>query len=186
MTTPNPLESRSATSPSTTRSAPPEPRWAKNWKLLRGLFPDWNPTPDQVAQVWFRSFDKPHARKGEDTIDHDLLADSIRHSASVAKGRIPRFEDIATRYSIKRSESLSRMERESLNSRDAAERIECENQHVRRVSIISSWSLERRQAAERIVKEIVPIRFRNESNDPGSWSAVYSGLVWAADQKARG
>jgi len=78
------------------------------------------------------------------------------------------------------------MERESLNSRDAAERIECENQHVRRVSIISSWSLERRQAAERIVKEIVPIRFRNESNDPGSWSAVYSGLVWAADQKARG
>lgn len=136
--------------------------------------------------MWFRSFDKPHARKGEDTIDHDILADSIRHSASVAKGRIPRFEDVATRYSIMRNESLVRMDRESINSRDASERIECENQHTRRVSIISSWSIERRQAAERIVHDIVPVRFRNESNDPGSWSAVYSGLVWAADQKARG
>ncbi len=158
------------------------PTWADNYALLRDLWHEWEPTPDMLSEVWFRSYDKPHGVKGQDRINQRALRKAIISVRKKCIRKMPQFLDVSDAYRIEANAELAEMERASwkpLDQTDEAKTVR--DQHAKRLSIISTWDSERIQAAREKVAESIPT-FNAKSSDISTWSATYTGLVFAADE----
>lgn len=163
------------------RSQPPETPWTRNWRLIRNLWPDWNPTPDMIKEVWFRTFDKPHGN-GPGHIDHSMLTEAIRNYAMQAKGNTPRMFDLMDHYHRVRRQEFEIKQRSQQMIELEHERHMVERQHVRFLSEMSGWSAERLTSAREFVARACSAFGAEKSSDISTWSRTYTGLVWAADQ----
>jgi len=158
------------------------PTWADNYSLLRDLWNEWEPTPDMLSEVWFRSYDKTHGVKGQDRINQRALRKAIISVRKRCIRKAPQFLDISDAYRIEANAEIAEMERASwkpIAESDVAKNVK--EQHAKRLTIISTWDSERIQAAREKVAESIPT-FNAKSSDISTWSATYAGLVFAADE----
>ena len=181
----NQLPTRSATHGSLTKSDKHEPTWTENWTLLRNLWKDWSPTPDMVREVWFRSFDKRHGIRGALVVNHVALREAIVSVRKATGWKEPKFLDVADAYRHEQNRTLAEIALASIRTIGAKERAEVEDDHTRRLAMISEWSSERLMVArEKVERQFAT--FRGKSSDLSTWSKTYAGLVFAADQMIEG
>jgi hypothetical protein len=159
--------------------------WDENWSLLRKLFPEWNPTDEMIREVWFRSYDLPHGLSGPQTVNHDALRESIvEHRKTTAYPR-PDFLTVSDLYRLAKQRTTAEIFRARMTPERREDlKKEIDQEHERRVEKILRWDLSRINAAREQVAKLMP-GIGMKSGDPQSWSAVYSGLVIAADERLR-
>lgn len=154
--------------------------------MLRRLWPEWEPTDEIMREVWFKSFDKPHALQGAGTVNHDALHDAIVEHRKTSPYPRPEFLKVSDLYRMKRQTVLAELERVRMGGRSREdERKEIDAEHARRIEEILKWPLSRIEAARQEVARYLP-NSANKSGDVRSWSAVYSGMVKAADKRLQG
>ena len=181
----NQLPTRSATHGSLTKSDKQDPTWAENWTLLRNLWKDWSPTPDMVREVWFRSFDKRHGIRGALVVKHVALREAMVPVRKTTGWKEPKFLDVADAYRHEQNRTLAEIALASIRTIGEKERAEVEDDHTRRLAMISEWSSERLMVArEKVERQFAT--FRGKSSDLSTWSKTYAGLVFAADQMIEG
>lgn len=167
---------------SETRSLERAPRWDENWILIRRLWPDWSPNEDQIREVWFRSFDKPHGVTGTGVVNQSALHDAIVAVSRSRRWKEPQFIDISDAYRDESNRVRAEIERLVLRDLEMKDRLELLNDHERRLSDISRWTLERKRAAMDLVGERMPT-FASKSANHATWSHFYAGCVVVADQE---
>ena len=168
---------------STTRSSDTAiPTWADNWRLIRNLWPEWSPTDQQVRDIWFRSYNQPHAVKGAGTINQSALRDAILHVNRSQKWKEPKFLDIADAYRREKNRTIADLHRMSMQPEQERDLIR--NEHERRLDNIATWTTDRLRDAQALVGSRVST-MRDKSSDPSAWSQVYTGMLVAADEELR-
>lgn len=168
-----------------TRSKEPVPTWDENWKLLRQLWPSWEPTPETVRHVWFQGYDKPHAISGPATINQAALRQAIVETARSNRWKEPTFYEINNAYKRIKNEQTINRAKVAMRSKMTAEQLEIQEDHRRRMVTISGWSAERLTAARNHVAHRFSA-FRGYSADPTEWSPFYTGMLIAGDQELSG
>ena len=181
----NQLLMKSETPGSLTRTSKQEPTWTENWTLLRNLWKEWTPTPEMVREVWFRSFDKRHGIRGALVVNHVALREAIISVRKTTGWKEPKFLDVSDAYRHEQNRTLAEIALASIRTIGAKERAEVEDDHTRRLAMISEWSSERLIVAREKVERQFPT-FRGKSSDLSAWSKTYTGLVFAADQMIEG
>lgn len=171
--------SKTSTDSGTARS------WTDNWILLRQLWPDWSPTDEQVREIWLRSFDRPHGVSGRDFVNQDALHEAIVAHNRSSRWKEPRFLEIADAYRRERTRVIVRLDKEKAQDGRSLERRLVDEEHQRRLDRISEWSTERLLLAQERVARLSST-FRGKSSDSSTWSAVYTGLLVAADEAISG
>jgi len=182
MPTNNQMSSQSNRTALQTISKEPAPRWDDNWILIRNLWPDWHPTDDQVAEIWCRSFDKPHAVKGPDTINQHALKKAILDANRSSKWREPNFLDISDAYRREKNQLLAELDRLSMQSAEAQEQVSLNADYQKRIAKFESWPTERLKIALQLVGKRFPT-YANKSMNTQGWSRMLAGLVEAADNE---
>ena len=180
-------ESRSKTHGSLTRSPGPEQpqeTWDSNWILIRRLWPEWNPTDEQVREVWFKAFDKKHGAVGENRVNHDALREAILAVSRSKRFKAPAFIDISDAYRHEKGRVLAEIERPRMTSKIENERAKIEIEHDRLRDIVERWPADRLLAARQVVEKKIPT-FAGKSSDPSGWSRTYIGFLVAADDEIR-
>lgn len=160
------------------------PTWDDNWTLLRKLWPEWNPTEEQIKEVWFQAYDKRHGLRGENRVNQDALREAILGHARSKRWKEPVFIDIADAYRHERGRCISEIDRARSSSTLEDERIKVEDEAERLRDEISRWETDRLIKAREMVQEKVPT-FAGKSSDPQTWSRTYMGFLSAADQEIR-
>lgn len=158
------------------------PSWEDNWVMMRQLWPDWSPTDEQVAELWCRSYDKPHAVTGPETINQTALKNAITACARAAKWKDPNFLTIAEAYRREKNEVMAQLERARQSGELDTEKMIVEDEHKLRLIRISKWSTERLLIAMQLVGKRFPT-FANKSTNTDAWSPTYTGLLVAADEE---
>ena len=120
--------------------------WSNNYRLLRKLYPKWDPNDEELREVWFRCFDKDNGL-GADLVCQDLLRDAIVEARQVHTWNEPNLELVSKLYRNKRTERLLERERAVERDQQAAQAAQVEREHRQRIERISRWSEPRRQAA---------------------------------------
>ena len=161
------------------------PTWTENWTLLRSLWKDWNPTAEMTREVWFRSFDKSHAVKGPETVNQMALREAILAVRKTTGWKEPKFHDVADAYRHEKNRQIVAIDRATLRSSEEYERQAVAKEHEGRIDEIRTWSAERLLVAREKVERVAPT-FRGKSSDLETWSHVYTGLVYVADQMLDG
>ena len=165
-----------------TTSGKPAPTFDENWRLLRQLWPAWNPTAETVRHVWVTAYDKPHGIDGPRTINQDALREAIIETARSNKWKEPTFYDINNAYKrIKNEQSIARTTKAAA-SKLTAEQLEIRKDHERRLIRISEWSADRIAAARSTLGRRFS-SFSTYSKDPNDWSPFYSGMLVAIDEE---
>jgi len=178
----SPTSNKSSKNPSETKSLERAPRWDENWVLIRRLWPNWDPTDEQISEVWFRSFDKPHGISGEGRVNQSALHDAIVACNRSSKWKEPRFLEVADAYRREKNRILAEMDRARMTQDKERDRIIVEREHKARVGRIEKWPLERLKVAMELIGKRFPT-LANKSMTPSSWSPTFSGLVVAADEE---
>lgn len=156
--------------------------WSSNYRLLRKLFPKWDPNDEELREVWFRCFDKENGL-GPDLVAHDLLKEAIVEARKVHSWNEPNLELVSRFYRIKRTERL--MEQEKMMRRDeqAVQSEYVAKEHQRRIDRIASWSEPRRAAAVSLAVGRFQMLARHKQKPISEWSPMMTGLVVAADEE---
>ena len=158
------------------------PTWDDNWTLLRKLWPEWNPTEEQIREVWFQAYDKKHGLRGENRVNQDALREAILGHARSKRWKEPVFIDIADAYRHERGRHISEIERARSSSSIEDEKAGIEDEAERLRDQIARWPTERMMRARELVQEKIPT-FAGKSTDPDTWSRTYMGFLSAADQE---
>jgi len=138
-----------------------------------------------TREVWFRSFDKPHAVKGPETVNQMALREAILAVRKTTGWKEPKFHDVGDAYRHEKNRQIIQIERATLRSADEVERQVVEKEHAQRIDEIRTWSSERLLVAREKVERVAPT-FKGKSSDLDSWTRIYTGLVYAADQMLDG
>lgn len=165
-----------------TRSSEPAPTWDENWRLLRQLWPAWEPTAETVKYVWFTAYDKPHGIEGPLTINQAALREAIIDAARSQRWKEPTFYDVNNIYKLRKNEQITARTTKAARSKVTAEQLEIQRDHERRMSRIRGWSPDRLLAARNEVARRFSA-FRGYTKDREKWSPFYSGLLCAADEE---
>lgn len=167
-----------------TRSSEPARTWDDNWRLLRQLWPAWEPTAETTKHVWFTAYDKPHGVEGPRTINQVALREAIIDAARSQRWKEPTFYDINNIYKRLKNEQITARTTKAARSKVTAEQLEIQKEHERRMVRIGSWTPDRLLAARNEVARRFA-SFRGYSKDLKDWSPFYSGLLCAIDQEQR-
>ena len=138
-----------------------------------------------VREVWFRSFDKKHGIRGALFVNHAALRDAIISVRKTTGWKEPKFHDVADAYRHEKNRQIVAIDRATLRSSEEFERHEVEKEHEGRIDQIRTWSAERLLVAREKVERVAPT-FKGKSSDLETWSHVYTGLVYVADQMLDG
>ena len=160
------------------------PGWFDNFRLLRRLFNKWQPTDEQIKEIWFAAFNYQHSLepKAGVSVDQDCLEWAIIEHRRLNPYHDPKFIELHDIYKI-RSQALRReidMAR-GLKARQM-EDVERRRLHEKHLTEILTWKAERIIAAREYVKENLP-NFGSTGPDPERWTAFYCGMIIAADDK---
>ena len=153
--------------------------------LLRRLWPNWQPTDEQITEIWCRSFDKPHAAKGEKTVNQKALKIAICNANRTSKWKEPNFLDISDAYRREQNYVLSEIDRMSMTDDTFQEKAAVKSEHEARLREFETWPTERLQMALEYVGRKFP-SWKNKSLNITGWSQMLTGLVWAADLHFQG
>ncbi len=167
-----------------TRSGEPVPSWDENWRLLRQLWPSWEPTPEIIRHVWFLAYDKPNAPEGLGFIDHESLRRAIVEHARSARWKEPEFLAISKLYNQLKNEKMTTRAKAATKTRRDAEWLDVQKEHERRIGRIEQWDQDRLESARtRVAGRFAS--FRSYTRNIAEWSPIYSGLITAADEEIR-
>lgn len=165
-----------------TRSAEPVPSWDENWRLLRQLWPSWEPTAEAIRHVWFLAYDRPNSTIGAGFVDHRSLREAIIEHARSSRWKEPEFLAISKLYRDFKNRHLTDRQIQANRTKLTTERLEVEKDHEQRMATIERWP-ENRIAAARDLMAKRFIAFRGYTNDRAEWSPFYSGMIIAADEE---
>ena len=159
-----------------------DPDWSSNYRLLRKLYPEWEPNDELLREVWFRCWDKPHGIESH-TVCHDLLREAIVEARQAHTWKEPNLELVSKFYRLKRVERLMKLQQEVQRNTAAYEMEQALQEHHQRIVKISDWTPARRDAAvQRVVERLAPMR-KQTAKPVSEWSQLMTGLVVAADQE---
>jgi len=161
------------------------PTWDENWCLIRRLWPDWKPTEEQIREIWFQTFDKPHGARGEKRVNHDALREAIKATARSKKWSHPIFVDIADAYRHERSKTLAEIDSLRTDSARTNEAVELQDERTRLEDEIRKWPSIRLMRARQRLEDQWPT-FKGKSTDFTTWSRLYLGCVINADKEIGG
>jgi len=150
--------------------------------MLRGLFPKWEPTDEQLKEVWFKCFDKPDGL-GRDQVSQLLLREAIVEARQVHSYKDPDFDRISRIYRTKRTESLIERDKIATKTETQIEMAALEREHKSRIQRIDRWSQPRKEAAIARAKHRVPSLRKQTEKDHHEWSSFCTGMVIAADEE---
>ena len=159
-----------------------EHTWSSNYRLLRKLYPKWEPNDVELKEVWFRCFDKPNGL-GLDLVAHDLLKSAIIDARQVNSWTAPNIEVVSKLYRRMRTERLMDLEKQNRRVDRNLEAIELQAEHERRIDQIKRWDDARRSAAIDLVNSRFPSTGKQTADPIDQWSHLMTGLVVAADKE---
>jgi hypothetical protein len=159
--------------------------WDDNWLLLRQLWPEWDPTDEQIGELWCRSFDKPHGVSGAGLVNQVALHEAILACKRSSNWREPSFLSVADAYRREKNRVLAELDRARTHSKEVDEKKIIEREHIERIRRIDTWSTERLMHAMNLVAKRFPT-LKNKSLNKSAWSVTYSGLLIAADEELGG
>jgi len=119
-----------------TRSGEPAPTWDENWRLLRQLWPSWEPTAEAIRHVWFLAYDKPNAPQGAGFIDHGALKKAIIEHARSSRWKEPEFLAISKLYTEYKNEKITTRAKNAMRSKNAAELDVIQREHEQRMATV--------------------------------------------------
>lgn len=160
------------------------PSWDENWRLLRQLWPSWEPTAEAIRHVWFLAYDKPNAPQGAGFIDHGAIKKAIIEHARSSRWKEPEFLAISKLYTEYKNEKITTRAKNAMRSKNAAELDEIQREHEQRMAKVRSWDAARIALARELVSKRFPSFVRYTINLE-EWSVVYSGLICAVDEELR-
>lgn len=160
---------------------PVDNSWLANWRLLRSLYTDWNPTDDEAQEVWWAAWNKPHAISGAGTVNHEALRAAIVTAKRSSLHRNPPFHLIANEYRVERHLRSSLRPDAPIRKAADAERTLIEREREARLRRVLSWPDDRLDAAMAEVGRRFDT-FRGKSKDPDSWSPTYVAFLIVADE----
>jgi hypothetical protein len=165
-----------------TRSGEPVPSWDENWRLLRQLWPSWEPTAETIRHVWFLAYDRPNSTIGAGFVDHRSLKEAIVEHARSSRWKEPEFLAISKLYRDFKNRHLTDRQIQANKTKLTADRLEIEQEHEKRMATIERWNDDRILAARNLIAKRFA-SFRGYTNDRSEWSPFYSGLITAADEE---
>ena len=158
------------------------PSWDENWRLLRQLWPSWEPTAETIRHVWFLAYDRPNSTIGAGFVDHRSLKEAIVEHARSSRWKEPEFLAISKLYRDFKNRRLIDRQIKANRSTVTAELLEIRKDHEKRLATIERWTADRIVAARNHIAKRFSA-FRGYTDKREEWSPFYSGMLIAADQE---